>query len=146
MSLTMETAAERFNGIEYPARELYDASRELAEAGLVIAVGESDDILSFYGAISDDASAGEVTTVLVDRDGIIPDYEQIKGEYNPEEMRAWLQRQKRKPKSVTAKWTGDVPAWEVESEIPHLKFTVMEDGEPFSQGIIFRLADAGWGE
>lgn len=133
--------AAHLNGIEYSATINFHNSEldfSAKEAGLVIAYGFSDDLFAFDGAIYDEAGApGEV---LIDAKGVLPDWDSA-GE-SEESAKDYFDR-KAKAKSIKAVWNdgGLGHAWTLETSIPHETFTILEDGEPFSRGIVFSLAD-----
>lgn len=45
---------------------------------------------------------------------------------------------------IEAVWCPDEPdcSWAYKTDIPHVTFDVVEDGELYCRGIVFRLADA----
>ena len=42
---------------------------------------------------------------------------------------------------IDAKWDSGGFSWQYDTEIPHEKFTIFEDGEPYCEGIVFALAE-----
>lgn len=148
MNLTAKELADEINGIEYD-RNFSNRMREYAEiakiSGLVICYGQSDDLLEFDGAISDEVGAWNGTTALIDSDGVIPSYEAASED--EEECASYF---KRKPngRSVEAVWDeeGSGYAWIIKTDIPHEIFSIMEEGEGFSRGIVFAMSDISRGE
>ena len=141
MKLTAKELADEINGIEY-GRSFSEQMREFASmanlSGLVIAVGESDDLLEFYGAFRDEAEAWEGTTELIDAEGLLLSWESARKD--EEELAKYFLR-KPKARSIEAVWCeeGSGYAWILKTDIPHEIFSVMEDGECFSRGIVFSI-------
>ena len=133
--------AAELNGIEYSAMiHFQDSERDFdaMAASLVVVYGFSDDLLEFEGAIWDEACAPGA--VLIDAAGVLPDWDSA-GE-SEESARVYFARKDR-AKTIKAVWNDDGlgPAWTLETSIPHETFTILEDGIPFSRGIVFALAD-----
>lgn len=137
---TKELAA-LLNGVEYGNeydRRVREVETMAKACGLVIAAGESDDLLEFYGSFRDEADAPEL--VLIDTKGLLPPFE---GASEDEEaMRSYLVR-KETARQIEAVWCEDGAgyAWILKTDIPHETFSIMEDGKGFSRGIVFALAD-----
>lgn len=137
--MTPSEIASQLHGSEYPLR-LGPADIEgLRSHGLVVAMGASDDILEFEGAIREEINAIDGGYAYVDQQGILPAREDIDDD---DILRDFFDRQPLAHK-ITAHWNedGSAPAWTVTTTIPHATFDVMEDGEVFCRGIVFRLAD-----
>lgn len=143
MKLTAKELADEINGIEY-GRSFSDQMREFASmaklSGLVIACGESDDRLEFYGAFRDEAGAWEGVTELIDADGLLPSWESASEDEG--EASKYFAR-KPKARGIEAVWDeeGSGYAWILKTDIPHEIFSIMEDGEGFSRGIVFSIED-----
>ena len=132
--------AAELNGTEYSAMLHFqgsDSERQARAEGLVIAYGWSDDLLQFEGAIYDEASApGEV---LVDARGVLPTWDSASE--SKESAKDYFDR-KASAKTIKAIWNDAFGlAWTLETSIPHETFTILEDGEPFTRGIVFSLSD-----
>lgn len=138
--LTPAEFAARINGREYRS-ELNEEEAALAKAnGLIVVFGYSDDNVEFEGAIRDEIGAYNGTTVRVDAEGILPDWENVDKD-DKEEMKRWLRRDGLRVFSIQALWcaTTEDPSWTFRTEIPHVCFDVMEDGEVFCRGMVFSL-------
>lgn len=141
--MTPRALAEALTGIEYSevVRDLYSSDfMKLAKAhGLVVAYGFSDDLLEFHGAIYDDFSCYLGGTVLIDSDGLLPPFEAAREDEDA--CRSYFER-KPKARAIEAVWgDADGYAWTIKTDIPHETFAILEDGEGFSRGIVFALAD-----
>ena len=140
--MTPQELAAKLNGCEYGS-EIDRATEHAARAdGLVVVFGASDDLIEFRGAIHDEAGAYEGGEVAVDSAGILPEFEDEAGYPDAKDrLRGWFQREPR-AMTVTANWDQDGYSWTYTTEIPHETFEVMDDGERYCRGIVFRLADA----
>lgn len=133
--LTKEIVASQLDGNEYGkegSRELFKA---MEAAGLVAVFGASDDLMEFRGAIDDEIGAYNGATAYLDAKGLLvndcdnddcPHFEKLKA----------------KAATIDAVWApeGDTASWDIRTAIPHAKFNIMEDGEPFCHGIVFDLS------
>jgi hypothetical protein len=143
MKLTAKELSDLLNGAEY-GNDYSSRIRELShfafDSGLVIASGESDDLLEFYGAFRDEAGAWEGTTELIDSEGPLPSWESASED---EEEAAKYFARKPNARSIEAVWCeeGSGYSWILKTDIPHEIFSVMEDGEGFSRGIVFSIED-----
>lgn len=134
--MTPEQMAAQLNGREY-GREITAAEEAQArDAGLVIVFGYSDDNCELRGAIRDEVGAVNGTKIRFDSNGI-PDCKCLDTScpYFAERVAAM-------PGLLVVVWndTGS-PAWSYETTIPHATFDVMEDGEVYCRGIVFRVTD-----
>lgn len=145
MKHTPETFAALLNGREYPfefsAAEQLDAKR----FGLVMVCGASDDLCEFYGAFRDEVGCYDGGTIKFDAKGPLPepddDEKEVLEKFNV------LHYVDQQGASVEAVWDGKTPdgrkcSWHYRADFPHATFDIMEDGELYCQGIVFRLEDA----
>lgn len=133
-----EAAAAKFNGREYGAEVTREEESELKAAGLVVVVGASDDIMSFYGAINDEVGAWDGGIALIDGEGLLPARDDVDDD---EELERWFTR-KRAARQIEALWCKEPGySWTFRTDIPHATFEIVEDGEPFCRGIVFTLAN-----
>lgn len=133
--------AQALNGIEYPpeiSRELCEQARE---AGLVIVHGAGDDLVEFEGAISDERGCYGGKTFVIDGKGLQLSFERARDD-GEDALRDYFAREG-KGKALKALWCAEPGySWTYQTDIPHETFEVIEDGEPYCRGIVFRLADA----
>lgn len=135
MKTTKEELAQQINGREY-GNELSDAQEATAiENGLVVVFGYSDDNVEFRGAIEDEIGAYEGTTVLIDREGVVPEREQIDDDAL---LERWFAR-KKTAAQIVAKWDCNGYSWMYSTEIPHACFDVMEGADKFCRGIVLEV-------
>lgn len=119
--------AEKLNGIAY-GEDISDIEAEAKKHGIVIVMGASDDLMEFSGAIEDEGGCFDGGEVYFDRDGVSQD----------DTERANV---------IEAIWcdgmnADGIPAtWTYQTEIPHEKFNVWEDGELYCVGIVFSIED-----
>lgn len=132
--MTPKEAAAAMDGNEYLNEGTPELFARMKEAGLVAVFGASDDLVEFRGAINDEAGTGATpidgTGIITSKcdcydcpyfEGIVEGAQTIEPEWAPD----------------------DEPAlsWRYKTDIPHETFMILEDGEPFCRGIVFRLAD-----
>lgn len=132
--------AEMLNGREYSKEITKPEARDAKQAGLVVAFGASDDLLEFRGAIEDEIGCYDGGTAIVDRKGVIPDFEDIDRD-DKDEMREYFKRENGGA-TIRATWEGEPGySWIISTDVPHETFEIVEDGEPYCRGIVFALAD-----
>jgi hypothetical protein len=126
--------AARLNGREYRKEITKDEEREAAKVGLVVLFGASDDLAEFRGAIENEAGVYDGGTLLL-LDGDVfeePDCDCRWADAAKEEALKHARR-------IEAVWCGEGDySWTYKTEIPHATFDVMEDGEKYCRGIVFR--------
>lgn len=137
--MTKEELALKLKGWEYGDDVPLDVLEAAKESGLVIVHGYSDDNMEFEGAISDEFGCYEGGTCLVDKEGLLPDRDNI---YDDDELEEYFFR-KGQAKKIKAVWSPKKPdcSWIYKTEIPHSTFEIMEDGELYCVGLVFSLAD-----
>lgn len=119
--------ADKLDGIAYGESISSSIIAEAKEAGIVIVIGASDDLIEFSGAIEDEGGCYDGGTVYFDRDGISQDDTERANE-------------------IEAVWCGKTAdgqeaSWVYETDIPHEKFYVYEDEEIYCEGIVFSVGD-----
>lgn len=134
--MTPESAAAVLNGNQYRnegSKELFESMRIF---GLVAVFGGSDDLMEFRGAIDDEVGAPGTSyftkTGLLQSDCI-------------DDECPYFAKIKAKAATVTAKGHRDFQ-FIYETDIPHAKFLIEEDGENYCEGIVFALADVPAGD
>jgi hypothetical protein len=143
-TMTPKEAAAELHGSQYRNEGSNRLFKQMKDAGLVAAFGASDDLLEFRGAIYDEVGAWDGTTAYVQGGELLQ--RKCDNEQCPhEEVR--IAAAKKSATVVEAVWTprdgkGEVFAsWLIKSNVPHETFDVMEDGELYCRGIVFRLED-----
>lgn len=138
--MTIEQLATLLDRSEYPFRPSNEIQQQAKAAGLVIVTGGSDDLMEFKGAINDEVGAYDGGTAYVDAKGLLPDRENI----DDDDKLADYFARKPAAKPIEALWDAEEGyCWTYETEIPHVTFELLDDGETWCRGIVFRLADAG---
>jgi hypothetical protein len=130
--------AAALTGREYPAYIPKEIAQAAKANGLVIVYGQSDDLMEFEGAISDELGANDGTTAYVDAKGLLRDRDSID---NDDDLKDHFAREPH-AKPIEALWCkeGDY-SWTFKTAIPHETFEIVEDGGPYCRGIVFALAD-----
>lgn len=137
--MTAKELAEMLSGREVGEEIVMGEERDIKDAGLVVVYGYSDDNVEFCGAIDEEVGAYEDTTIYLTKDGLLEepacnDAENCTCPY--------FEAAKKTAKTITAIWRdGKGPSRVFSTDIPHETFTVMEDGEPFCEGIVFSMTD-----
>ena len=134
--MTKEELAIRLDGRQYE-QELEDRDCILArENGLVVVYGYSDDKAEFEGAISDEVDETdfyENNIIYLNENGV------FESECEDEDC-PYAAREMEKCKTIHAVWRDKGPYWTYETDIPHAKFNIYEDGDVYCVGIVFELA------
>lgn len=135
---TPQTFAALLDRREYPRSGLLSTQEQAAAeaAGLVVAYGMSDDLLEFEGAMRDEFGAYDGTTVRFSRAGFV--HNECDQDDDCPNFKALRNAQ---PAVITAKWANDCPTWTIDTNFPVERFSIVENGDPFSVGVVFRLAD-----
>lgn len=122
-----------------------DLMKRAWDEGLVVVYADHDDLLVFNGAIRDETYVCDPWIVRVDREGLVPHWEDIVN-YGEEECQKYFER-KQKAKTIELIWhdgaNGEECEYELRTDIPHEVFSIMEDGVKFSRGIVFHVSDLG---
>jgi len=136
MTITAAEAAAMLNDGEYGKEGSRVLFAEMKAAGLVALFGSSDDTMEFRGAINEEVGCYGGGKAYVDWYGLVQ---------NECDRSAcpYFEREKEKATVIKALWEhgDDDVAWQYETDIPHSKFVINEDGRPYCIGIVFALAD-----
>ncbi len=136
--MTPEEAAAQLHGTEYGNEGPMELPARMKSEGLVAVYGASDDLVEFRGAIHDEVGAYNGTEVMMTPNGLLQN-KCDEGDDCPN----WTP-DKHGAKIIKAIWCpeGDEKmSWAYETAIPHVTFDIMEDGEIYCRGIVFRLSD-----
>lgn len=129
--------ASALTGRQYRAETTREEEMAAAAAGLVIVFGYSDDNVELRGAIDDEVSTYNGATVYLGDAGVLSN--DCDDDRCPHFLRAQAKAARFRAlwcaPGTTSTWTFAVP-W------PHATFTVIDDGEPYCEGVVFALADA----
>lgn len=132
--MELTRVAELMNGKEY-RKELSDADNTtLAQLGIVVVFGASDDLMEFRGAIYGEVGCYDGGFAYLDENGLIE--RECEDEDCPHE-------EKKKANAVTieALWCpNDKYSWTYKTKIPHESFDIIEDGGLYCRGICFYLS------
>lgn len=130
--ITRDEAAAKLNGREYGREGDQTLWDELKESGLVAIFGYSDDGAEWRGAIYEETFSEEIR---VTNKGI------------PESKCScddcpYFETLVKGAAIIRPIWERDDISWQFETSIPHATFDIMEDGDIYCRGIVFKLADA----
>jgi len=132
--MTKEQLAEQLNGCEYPLAVNPEVIKAAKQSGLVIAYGQSDDLIEFEGAIYDEAGVGENTVVHLTRTGL------PNNRCDDADCPYFISTLEKMSRIKTIWSQGDY-SWQYETVIPHATFDILEDGDKYCRGIVFNLSD-----
>ncbi len=129
--MTLKKFAKKLNGCEYGYPQFTKEELAIAkENGFIIVFGASDDLMEIRGAINDEGDCFDGGTLKLDiADGKLVDSD-------TEESCDVV--------AIEARWCKDhddemnVIQWTYATDVPHEKFMIYEDGEPYCQGIVFQ--------
>ena len=126
---------DKLNGIEYPLNDCEDLFRQAKEDNIVIVFGQSDDLLELTGAIDDEFSAYDGTKIFLNNNGVIVN------KCDDEDCPYFTENIKNAQFNIQAVWSPQYAdtTWEILSNIPHLKFNILEDSDIYCIGIIFDM-------
>jgi hypothetical protein len=128
---------QKLNGKEYGWELSKQELEQVKQDGIIIAYGDSDDLLEFRGCIYDEISAYNGTIAKLTKDLTVFNEDENKENF------AYNKSEIDKMKTIKAIWEpkddqGNIFAsWKIETDIPHETFNIMEDEELFGIGIIF---------
>lgn len=132
--MNKEELAALLNGREYGEEITKEEIQKAAQSGLVAVYGYSDDNMEFDGAIEDEIGCyGGGTAYL--KDGKI-----LANECNDSEC-PYFAEQLKTAFTITAIWDSDGYSWTYQTSIPHATFDILEGGEKYCRGIVFKTID-----
>lgn len=136
--MTPEQLATRLDEREYGEETTPEIEKVAKDAGLVIVFGASDDLMEFRGAINEEVGAYGGHMVLLCPIGLLVN--DCKSDECPH-FTPIAERAVRVGATIEAKWDTEGFSWVYETPIPHAAFRIVEDGENYCRGIVFRLKD-----
>jgi hypothetical protein len=133
--MTRDEAAFQLNGNQYREEGSKELWAAMKAAGLVAVYGASDDLMEFNGAIVDEVGAWNGGTAHLNSKGLIAN--DCENDDCPHFKRAL----ETAPATIRAVWDRDGFSWQYDTDLPHTKFVIREDGESYCEGIVFALKD-----
>lgn len=131
----MKIVAEKLNGREYGSELTDEEAKQLKSVGLVVAFGYSDDNVEFRGAFEEEFGYYEEAVITF----LNGDFLCIPCDVH-DDCLLWKNAMK---EAVSIKVVFSVSGLLFKTDIPHEKFTIMEDGEVYGEGIVFAYEDIG---
>lgn len=143
--MTKEELAAKLNGREMRKEITRAEAEEAKKDGLLVIYGYSDDNTEFDGLFSDEVGCYDGGTFLIDKEGVLCAWFDIRGDLNEDEARHFLNR-KPNAKKIEAVWCAKLPgigtvSWTYKTDLPHATFDIMEDGEVYCRGIVIDAKD-----
>lgn len=142
--MTPQEFAALLNGRQYMKEITPAEAKQAKDLGLVVMFGYSDDNVELAGAINEEVPAYEGTTLLMTKEGLLPEWSNFYEQHDQEEDFARYFRMKALGhKVIEALWDekGSGAAWTFRTDIQHATFDVMDGDERFCRGIVFALSD-----
>lgn len=143
MKYTKETLAALIDGREIGSEVSHLNAKEVKTSGLLIVYGYSDDLIEFAGLFSDEFGAynAKGKEIKFDREGIIQEWEEFINDCVTIETAKAQIAKLENAKMVRAYWCRqkDGPSWSFETDLPHAKFKIMEDGDVFCEGLVIDM-------
>lgn len=137
---TPQELAALINGREYMNEITKPEEAEAKASGLVVIFGYSDENVELRGALHDEISAYEGRAFALTSAGILAKWDRHE-EKNKAGAMEWFEKSRLPSVEIEAIWDKDGYSWTYKTELPHATFDIMEDGEKFCRGIVFRLSD-----
>lgn len=133
--MQLKEIAEKLSGMEYGTRLDKSLVNEAKSAGIVIVYGASDDLVEFDGAACDEIGCYEGGTAYFNSKGLV--YNKCDHDDCP-----YALEEIKKSVKIEILWCKEgCYSWTYKTEIPHETFEVVEGGEPYCRGIVFKLSD-----
>jgi hypothetical protein len=126
--------AALLNGRQYRNELSREEKAAAKAAGLVVVTGYSDDGVSFFGAIDDEAGAGNGTQIRLTNKGLL--VSQCDCSDCP-----YFKKLQAQASSITVRCGVEGFDWSFETAIPHVTFDVVDEDNGFARAIVFSLAD-----
>lgn len=146
MQHTPESFAAMLHGRQYRDEITREEERQAHLSDLVVVYGASDDLCEVAGAWGrDEAGCNDGGTIYFKREGLFT--EPDRDEREVLKKYGVLKAAMDGICSFEAVWCGRTAdgrecSWCYKADFPHATFDIMEDGELYCQGFVFRLEDA----
>lgn len=142
-TITVADFASKLDGREYRSEISNDECRQAKRAGLCVVFGYSDDNVELRGVIKDEVPGYEGAKFTVDKAGpLVPWDRFIEDRPSQQEAAAWFSRAVGENVRIDAKWDHDGYSWFIDADASEKAyFDIVEDGEKFCRGVVFRFAD-----
>lgn len=130
--MTPTEVAAQLDGNQYRDEGSMVLFESMKLFGLVAVFGASDDLMEFRGSINDEI--GAFGGAFLTKEGLLTNY-------CDDDNCPYFNKMKTKAATIKAIWDNGGFSFRYETEIPHAKFVIKEDGENYCEGIVFALAD-----
>jgi hypothetical protein len=107
---------------------------EARRAGLVVVLGVSQELVKFYGALTDEIDIPEGGAIYFDQDGILPHPDDVAEEDQP----AFYAR-KTFAASIDAERNTHGFEWVFSTVLPYAQFVAANETRQYCRGIVFKL-------
>lgn len=127
--------AEMLNGREYRQEITKEEAAIAKEENLVIVFGASDDLMEFRGAIYEEVGCWDGGEAFIDDMGML-----LENKCDDSDC-PYFKQEKEHAFKITAVWDSEGYSWIYKTDIPHKTFDILEDGEKYCRGIVFKTTD-----
>lgn len=131
----IKEVAEMMNNNEYGAELSKEQEKLLKFEGIVVLFGAGDDLAELRGAIDDEVGAYDGVVLYFDEEGKL-----LNNAYDIEELNDIAKPNGLKSIRVITDYR-EYPTFRYETDIPHEKFNIVEDGNIYCEGICFYFKD-----
>lgn len=142
-TITAAEFAAKLNGREYGSEISNDECKQANRAGLCVVYGYSDDNVELRGVCEDEVSAWDGVEFTMDKDGPIPAWDSfVQDRPSQKQAAEWFGRNARENVRIDARWDHEGYSWFIDADADDKAyFDILEDGEKFCRGVVFRFAD-----
>lgn len=137
--MTPQEFAALLNGREYISEITDDEANQAFDFGLVVVFGASDDLAELRGKIDDEIGCYDGGTIYLNSSGL------VKNACHDSEC-PYFEEEKKAAAKIEVVFYRDGYTWVYETDIPHATFDILEEGEKYCRGIVFRLSDVVTGK
>jgi hypothetical protein len=134
--MNIQEVADKLHGVEYGSEGsilTLEYCKELRREGIVVVRGYSDDLVEFDGAVSDELGGSEL---YFNSKGL------VRNECDDDRCPYFEKLVKSASYYINPKWCETTEyCWTYDTNIPHVTFDVMENGDKYCRGIVFKLSD-----
>jgi hypothetical protein len=127
--------AKMLDGRDYGYEMDTQEENEALHLGFVVVYGYSDDGAELKGVIDDEVFCFEGGEIWLDKNGL---FEECEYECK------YSNKVKENCKLIKIIWHNKgATSWTYKTDIPHAKFSIMEDGNVYCRGIVFDINNLG---
>ena len=131
--MTKEMLADQLNGREYGEEIRKEEILLAKDNNLVVVFGASDDLMEFEGMIQDEIGCYNGGVAYLDKNGLMSNA-------CDDDCCPYFAEKIKEAYKIEAVWAQGGYGWTYKTEIPHVKFTIFDNGDPYCEGIVFNFS------